>query len=106
MADRKVSELPAADALTGTEIHAIIDGTFLNITPTNAEKDKITRYAYDCVTGRANVNSQVDALLSNATIQSKINAAQSYDDDLAYVAWTRIPALAGVYPTYVVPEAP
>lgn len=89
-----------------TVAHAVLDGTFLNITPTDAEKDTITRYAYDCVTGRANVNAQVDALLSNVTIQSKINASQAYDDDLEYVAWTRMPALAGVYPTYAVPEVP
>jgi hypothetical protein len=85
-----------------TIAHQVIDGTWLNITPTDAQKDIITRYAYDCVTGRANVNAQVDAMLSNSTIQSAITAGTSYDSDLAYVAWTRLPALAGVLPVYVV----
>jgi len=83
-----------------TIAHQVIGGTWLNITPTNAQKDIITQYAYQCVTGRVNVNAQVDAMLSNATIQAKITASQSYDDDLAYVAWTCLPALAGVLPVY------
>ena len=86
-----------------TIAHAVIDGTWLNITPTDPQKDTITRYAYECVTGRANVNAQVDAMLSNVTIQGKITAGTAYDDDLAYVAWTRLPALAGVLPVYVTP---
>jgi hypothetical protein len=105
VAASKDADLAIKTRLNFTTIaHQVIDGTFQVITPTDPQKDIITRYAHECVTGRANVNAQVDAMLSNATIQGKITAGTAYDDDLAYVAWTRLPALAGVLQVYSAPE--
>jgi hypothetical protein len=96
----KLNFISAADA--------ILAGTFPANVVTDAEKDKVTVYAVDVFQGRANVNTQVLALLAQNAMQTLINATPpgDYYGIMQAQARNNFKNLAGVHATYTVPETP
>lgn len=100
LAYTKLNFISAADA--------ILSGTFPANVVSPQEKDAVTAYAVDVFQGRANVNTQVLALLAQTAMQTLINATPPGDYYAIMQAQARnnFKNLAGVRVVYTPPESP
>lgn len=89
-----------------TAADAILSGTFPANVTTASEKDAVTTYAVDVFQGKANVNSQVLALLAQSAMQTLINATPpgDYYGIMQAQARSNFRNLAGVRVTYAAPQ--